>query len=511
MVVLDVGLIRSKSGHHSGLLVDLEELSLHQCSLEGIDTLSHVTPKLRILYLQNNCIGKIEGLHRLRSLEYLNLAINNISLIENLSLCEKLNKLDLTLNFIPLPSLLPSLLSLQHNIHLKDLYLTGNPCTSFPFYRPLVLLHLPSLRRLDGEEVGKGERIKAEAEREQIEREYKRAVDKEREEHKESSPSSYSPEQRLALQRQSELEEKERERQRREGGKELLPEDTWKAAQDRMAAKVIWNSSNKDYNEGTLPSQRNTGKYAFILKDSEEHRGHTQLSVDLPVHLSSSLIDIDVQGTFIQLIINKKHNLLLHLSEEVQMNNVQVKRIQYNGKLIINMKKVNYIYDNEHMNNNPSPSTSSPSPLSSSSSSSSSLITPSPAPIPSPLVQCHCDEDVCICVSTSPSLTPSQLRAAYYTSLSSSHRANETTVSSSSSFTNSIVSGGTHRNIISNKEKEREREEFNKQIHVREINKHIINEEYNKQIEKEKRELMETKSITMGINDVDEEEVPPLE
>jgi protein TilB len=52
--------------------------------------------------LQNNIIEKIENLSKLKELDYLNLALNNISIIENLEGCESLRKLDLTVNFIEL-------------------------------------------------------------------------------------------------------------------------------------------------------------------------------------------------------------------------------------------------------------------------------------------------------------------------------------------------------------------------------------------------------------------------
>lgn len=61
---------------------------------------------LKILYLQNNLIGKIENLHRLKYLEYLNLAVNNVTKIQNLQRCESLKKLDLTVNFVDKAGLL---------------------------------------------------------------------------------------------------------------------------------------------------------------------------------------------------------------------------------------------------------------------------------------------------------------------------------------------------------------------------------------------------------------------
>ena len=42
----------------------------------------------------------VENVSRMKKLEYLNLALNNVERIENLEGCESLNKLDLTVNFV---------------------------------------------------------------------------------------------------------------------------------------------------------------------------------------------------------------------------------------------------------------------------------------------------------------------------------------------------------------------------------------------------------------------------
>ena len=64
MVRLSLDLIRKKAEHHDGVLGDLEEISLHQLNLEKIETIGKVCPRLKILYLQNNLIGKIGALPR---------------------------------------------------------------------------------------------------------------------------------------------------------------------------------------------------------------------------------------------------------------------------------------------------------------------------------------------------------------------------------------------------------------------------------------------------------------
>lgn len=135
----------------------------------------------------------VENVGRLKKLEYLNLALNNIEVIENLegkssispfhSLCglfiyfttdcwsdtasagffstcmliynihvyntcvgcEDLQKLDLTVNFV---GRLSSVESLRQNVHLRELFLVGNPCTDFKGYRPYVVACLPQLQVL---------------------------------------------------------------------------------------------------------------------------------------------------------------------------------------------------------------------------------------------------------------------------------------------------------------------------------------------------------------------------
>lgn len=136
-----------------------------------------------------------ENLNKLKELQYLNLALNNIEKIENLERCESLDKLDFTLNFI---GELTSITNLRDNYNLRLLYMTGNPCTGknenfilflnidfksrnkmkisikklilnyqlniftdYVGYRDYVVSVLPQLEFLDGEKIRKSERIMA--------------------------------------------------------------------------------------------------------------------------------------------------------------------------------------------------------------------------------------------------------------------------------------------------------------------------------------------------------------
>lgn len=149
-------MIRKKSEHNELIIGTLEELSLHQEDIEKIEHIQQWCRDLKILLLQSNLIAKIENLHKLKKLEYLNLSLNNIEVIENLEQLESLTKLDLTLNFI---GDLQSVQSLRDNYNLRDLILTGNYCAKYDGYRHFVIATLPQLHNLDSVEIKRCDRI----------------------------------------------------------------------------------------------------------------------------------------------------------------------------------------------------------------------------------------------------------------------------------------------------------------------------------------------------------------
>ncbi|TNM97648.1 hypothetical protein fugu_013894 [Takifugu bimaculatus] len=141
-------MIRMRAEHNDKEICSLEEVSLHQQNIEKIEHLDRWCRNLKILYLQNNLIPRMENLGHLKKLQYLNLALNNIEVIENLEGCESLEKLDLTVNFV---GRLSSVERLKHNPHLTELFLVGNPCTKFPGLQGW----------LDGAKISRSERIRA--------------------------------------------------------------------------------------------------------------------------------------------------------------------------------------------------------------------------------------------------------------------------------------------------------------------------------------------------------------
>ncbi|KAE8953206.1 hypothetical protein PR002_g32452, partial [Phytophthora rubi] len=152
-----------RAEHNEGIISTLEEISLHQEELEKIEVIGTLCRKLRILYLQNNIIDKMEDLTHMKELRYLNVALNNIRKIEGLQSCEFLNKLDLTVNFVDFDTLEESIDHLKPLRHLRELYMLGNPCQANweSGFREFVVASLPQLEILDGKEIHRSDRIKA--------------------------------------------------------------------------------------------------------------------------------------------------------------------------------------------------------------------------------------------------------------------------------------------------------------------------------------------------------------
>ena len=123
-------LLRKRAEHNEGMISTLEEITLHQEEIEKIEVIGTTCRHLKILYLQNNVIGRLENLHHLKQLDYLNLAMNNIPKIEGLGSCEFLNKLDLTVNFVDLDVCEESISNLVPRHNLRELFMLGNPCAS---------------------------------------------------------------------------------------------------------------------------------------------------------------------------------------------------------------------------------------------------------------------------------------------------------------------------------------------------------------------------------------------
>ncbi|GMF38500.1 unnamed protein product [Phytophthora lilii] len=372
---ITVELLRKRAEHNEGIVSTLEEISLHQEELEKIEVIGTLCRKLRILYLQNNIIEKIEDLTHMKELRYLNLALNNISKIEGLQSCEFLNKLDLTVNFVDFDTLEESVDHLKGLKHLRELYMLGNPCQSNweTGFREYVIASLPQLEILDGKEITKSDRIKAlqvfrdrqaYVRREALQVMAKKALEKrdaenpaedeavieivggeatdisdDREEKvlkkkkKKSVMAStekvpYTPHTRremyLEMAEQKEEEEaRRRENQPRERNTEAEHEETL-----RMARR------DEEREDGSI-RQCNQGKWEFRLTDEILD---IVLEVDLPRFLDTSLVDVDVHPSYVS-IVAKNKILRLKFPELVHSDAGKAERSKITGTLRLTLPK----------------------------------------------------------------------------------------------------------------------------------------------------------------------------
>ncbi|XP_075776235.1 dynein axonemal assembly factor 11 isoform X4 [Pelodiscus sinensis] len=367
MVRITEDLLRQRAEHNNCELFSLEEISLHQQEIEKLEYIDKLCRDLKILYLQNNLIPKIENVSKLKKLEYLNLALNNIERIENLEGCEELQKLDLTANFI---GELSSIEILKHNIHLKELFLVGNPCTEFEGYREFVVATLHQLKKsLDSKEIERSERIRALQNYRQVEKQIreqeqvyllKRAREKEealkRIQEKQEKKKEKQREPKPGFDRRwytdinntipDPLEDKENHQQK-ETEKEY---QEWNIDKEDEEDKAFWEEPTPYTPESRLEAHRyleekrrvkENIRLHFFLQDDEENN---QFILDLAVYryLDSSLIDVDVQPTYIRVMVKGKPFQLV-LPAEVKPDSSSAKRSQTTGHLVISMPKAQEI------------------------------------------------------------------------------------------------------------------------------------------------------------------------
>ncbi|XP_051466626.1 dynein axonemal assembly factor 11 [Apus apus] len=374
MVRITEDLVRRRAEHNDCEIFSLEEISLHQQEIEKLEYLDKWCRDLKILYLQNNLIPKIENVGKLKKLEYLNVALNNIERIENLEGCEELQKLDLTANFI---GELSSIETLKYNIHLKELFLVGNPCTEFEGYRQFVVATLHQLKCLDSKEIERSERIQAlqnypevkqkireqeqayllkrAREKEEAQRRMQERHDKKQKQMESKlgfdSPDSLQNKENDGDRRQETVEDNEEDRRFWEEPTPYTPEtrlETHRYIEEKRRAKENRRESKKGEKplrtlvtaEGKVLNV-NVPKLHFSLKDDEENN---QIILDLAVyrHLDTSLLDVDVQPMYIRVLVKGKPFQLV-LPEEVKPDSSSAKRSQTTGHLVVTMPKAKEI------------------------------------------------------------------------------------------------------------------------------------------------------------------------
>lgn len=384
MVLITEELIRRRAEHNNCEIFSLEEISLHQQEIERIEFIDRWCRELKILYLQNNIISKIENVDKLKKLEYLNLALNNIEQIENLEGCESLQKLDFTVNFI---GELSSVESLKQNIHLRELFLVGNPCTEFEGYREFVVATLPQLKWLDGKEIERSDRIKAmqnlrqvqleireqeqaylkkrDKEKQEAKKKLENPNQKEKSEAKESKPgfdgrwytdinnTILDCEENKECVHETQGTEKHKGSDEDEMDKKFWEEPTPFTPESRLEThrhleeKRKANDAKRETEKQKPPRKLiteegrvlnvNEPKLDFSLSEDEDNN---QIVLDLAVyrHLDTSRLDVDVQTTYIRVTVKGK-TFQLVLPSEVKPDSSTAKRSQITGHLVVTMPK----------------------------------------------------------------------------------------------------------------------------------------------------------------------------
>ncbi|KEG14622.1 putative leucine-rich repeat protein [Trypanosoma grayi] len=343
MVRITVELLRRRSEHNEGCLSTLKEIALHQQDIERIEVVGDACRELEILYLCNNYIARIEGLHHLKCLKYLNLAVNNITCIEGLEGCEALERLDLTLNFV---ADMTCVRRLQANAFLEQLHLTGNPCTKTPGYRAYVIHALPQLRDLDGEEVVRSERLEARQDNGEVaavvDEEALRVREAERIKAEmiaqgiEVFPPRYNdkgervyghtPEERLQMLREKEEEEQQKAK------KEVVPGSlaALRAEAERRPQRLTAEEELEKHGRLLL---RNEPKLPFVLDEDGDDEA-VVLTVEVPKFLSTTLLDIQVEVNYIRVLVKGKL-IQVPLPREVSPSAAAVQRAAVTGTLKI--------------------------------------------------------------------------------------------------------------------------------------------------------------------------------
>ncbi|XP_064556094.1 protein tilB [Drosophila montana] len=344
MVRITEELVRKKSEHNERLISTLEELSLHQEDIERIEHIQNWCRDLKILLLQSNLIARLENLHKLKRLEYLNVAVNNIERIENLESLESLNKLDLTLNFV---GELTSVESLIGNYNLRELVLIGNPCVDYPHYRDFVVGTLLQLQSLDCKDILPSERLKAQRLLPQhraviVQCQAAQAIERDEQRIRVAEQQAQLAKQCAAIE-----DEDERTRAFWNAKSEHCPEIRTEIARQHKLGREKQESQPNPLTQKPKriphlfapcgrPYNINQAKLQFNFQDEA---GHYSLLLQVYKHLDTSLIDVDIQTNYVRVTIKGKIFQMAY-SEEVKPDESVVQRSQISGHLQILLMKL---------------------------------------------------------------------------------------------------------------------------------------------------------------------------
>lgn len=298
-----------------------------------MENMDYWTKHLKMVYLQNNLIEKMESMNRLKELEYINLAVNNISLLEGIRKCESLQKLDLTLNFIDIEDLEESIDNLAELPDMREIYLLGNPCTDWEHWKEYIMARVPTIGRIDGDEVTKSMKMAATqkfdmmakdlvmASRARIE---KKLID----DQSGANENAYS----AKFRKDCYLEQLQRTEESDKKGKENSMFKDYNDFNETLKKGPIGI-----YNKNGDIRQANEGKYEWRFEESQD-KTCVIFEIKIPKYLDTGSLDVDLQPNYIRMDI-KERITQLKIPEDILVEKSKVQRSTSTGWLQITMPK----------------------------------------------------------------------------------------------------------------------------------------------------------------------------
>ena len=233
--------------------------------------------------------------------------------------------MDLTLNFIDIEDLKESTNNLSKVPLIKELYLTGNPCESWPSFKDYIIAKIPQIKILNGTEILKSERIKASQIISHLEIELDKAtienVIKKENDPDKNNPNKYTKEYRRKLYKELEEEKIQKEESKKKGNISNIYDDTPKGKP----------SVYKDNGEIRICNQ---GKYEFKLDEDYFYTGITTFELKIPKYLDTSQILVDLNPQYIRIEVKDKVTQI-KFDKEVNVEGSTIQRSTTTGYLLI--------------------------------------------------------------------------------------------------------------------------------------------------------------------------------
>lgn len=249
----------------------------------------------------------------MRSLVYLNLAINRIEHVEGLETCESLVKLDLTLNAIYDYRDFKSLSRLER---LRELHIIGNPCLDHEMCRNYIIATLPHLEQLDDLAVTRTVRIQAQEAVDEKRQEIENAVFERKHEPWDDGSDNSDYVDNCANVRLNNAAAKTAEEY---------------AEQHRR----VRGPHTKGERGENGPRQWNTLKFPYTLEWSSEKQ-QILFILNLPQYLSSDFVRVEVEEDYVFVAV-KDNSVQIRLDHHVNASLARVHRITTTGQLKVYM------------------------------------------------------------------------------------------------------------------------------------------------------------------------------